>query len=137
MLKFVYLFSKSSLCPENGVQTWRGKWRSYDLQTICSKYRPETCLAPSAMAHKLCRKLSRNMTCNKWCSYIGFRHSTQLCRKWVTNMTCSTLLRCIWSSICDKWELRTCLAACDKTEVLKFQMQLIYLLQTRHTKLKE
>jgi len=54
MMKFVYLFSKKQpLCPENCVQTWRGHWRSFDLQIICSKYRPETWLAPSALATNL------------------------------------------------------------------------------------
>jgi len=27
MTKFVHLFYKRSLCPEYGVQTWRGNWR--------------------------------------------------------------------------------------------------------------
>jgi len=60
----------------------------FDLQTIWSKYRTETWLAPGVLEPNMSRKLYRNLMTYKWCSYIRIRHSAYMYRKWAPNMNC-------------------------------------------------
>jgi hypothetical protein len=55
MMKFVHLFSKGSFSFLNMLYKRRGNWRTFVLQTICSKHKPETWLGPSVLSPNLWR----------------------------------------------------------------------------------